>query len=158
MASFALRAGALYWAPNYISKFSFLDNINNQWLKLTKKSHCKFYFRRRTLTLSFYYDDIICRDWCNPWPSYKLYTITLAIHFSLFPACFYERCIWEALSVEVIHEHLVVFTNKSVKNLFRVTARSLAVFTINYYNTRSKHPREHCYSKLCRECMKLHLL
>ena len=36
MASFALRAGALYWAPNYISKFSFLDNINNQWLKLTK--------------------------------------------------------------------------------------------------------------------------
>ena len=62
MASFALRAGALYWAPNYISKFSFLDNINNQWLKLTKKSHCRFYFRRRTLTLSFYYGDIICRD------------------------------------------------------------------------------------------------
>ena len=46
------------------------------------------------------------------------------------PLASYERCIREALSVEVIHEHLVVFTNKSVKNLFRVTARSLAVFTI----------------------------
>ena len=64
------------------------------------------------------------------WPSYRLYIITLSIHFSFFPACFYERCIWEALSVEVSHEYLVVFSNKSVKNLFRFTARSLAVFTI----------------------------
>ena len=31
-------------------------------VKTDKKSHCRFYFRRRTLTLSFYYGDIICRD------------------------------------------------------------------------------------------------
>ena len=39
----------------------------------------------------------------------------LILVFSLLAS--YERCIWEALSVEVIHEHLVVFIKMILQRL-----------------------------------------
>lgn len=104
-----------YWRKLFIGppiifqNFSFLDNIKNQWLKLTKKSYCKLYFRRRTLTLLFYYGDIICRDWCNAMAKLQALHKNATWFILFFPRVLLRAMHLGGSSVEVIHEHFAIF-------------------------------------------------